>query len=186
MKFPRIFPVLGCMFLSCIYGQSQSLIALPASFYSDNDASVFESALHSNTNDAFFQAFEVAELEDILGESGPFTIFAPTDTAFSKFSPAELKELFRVENRKKLKNLLSYHIVAGNLTASYILRALCRGEGKTSFTTIQGNKIFARIQGTDILLTNGTGHTAMITVADSEHPNGVVHQIDGVIVPPGL
>ena len=131
-------------------------------------------------------ASRVIEMEEVLDVSGPFTVFAPTNTAFAKLSPEELSELFEEENRKRLKDLLTDHIVAGNITASKILKAMCRGAGKASFTTVQGKKIFATMEGTDIVLTDGKGNQAKITTADSGHRNGVIHQIDSVIVPPGL
>ena len=188
MKFPQIS--LGLFLLVCIttFAQTKPLSTLPSAFYftGKNNVTDLKATLDSDTHKMLFQAFEAAELEEILGMDGPFTVFAPTNHAFDTFTPEELKELFELENRKKLKDLLTYHMVAGNLTASKILRALCRGEGKTSFTTVQGTKIFATFQGTDILLTDALGNQAKITVADSEHSNGVIHQIDRVILPSGL
>ena len=128
-------------------------------------------------------AVKATDLEGVLGQSGPFTVFAPSDNAFSKFSEDELEALFLSDNKKKLKSLLTYHIVAGNLTASKILRALCRGEGKASFTTVQGTKINASMRGTDIILTDSFGNSAKITAADSNQSNGVIHEIDSVILP---
>ena len=185
MKFPQILAVLLLLVCTFSFSQTKPLSTLPAGFYFTNESDL-RSTLNSEKHKALFEAFEVAELEEILGMNGPFTVFAPTNNAFAKFSSEELEELFKVENRKKLKDVLTYHMVAGNLTASRILRALCRGKGKASFTTVQGNKIFATIQGTDILLTDSSGNQARITAADSEHSNGVIHQIDSVILPPGL
>ena len=186
MKFPQIS--LGLLFMACTFtfGQTKSLTTFPTGLYFTHNTPSLKETLNSETHEMLFKAFEAAELEEILGMSGPFTVFAPTNHAFAEFSSNELKELFKIENRKRLKDLLTYHMVAGNLTASKILRALCKGEGKASFTTVQGNKIFASFQGTDILLTDSKGHQAKITAADSEHSNGVIHQIDRVILPPGL
>ncbi|MEM1258380.1 MAG: fasciclin domain-containing protein [Bacteroidota bacterium] len=186
MKFPQIFALSVLLVSTVGLGQTKSLTTLPVGFSFNTSTENLKTTLNSEKHKILFAAFEQAELEEILGMTGPFTVFAPTNHAFSKFSSKELEVLFRTENRRKLKDLLTYHMVAGNLTASKILRALCRGKGKASFTTVQGNKIFATIQGTDILLTDGSGNHAKITVADSEHTNGVIHQIDRVILPPGL
>lgn len=188
MKFPQITLVLLLLVCSITFAQTKSLSTLPAalSFVDTNSVTDLKTTLDSDTHKMLFLAFEMAELEEILGMAGPFTVFAPTNQAFDSFSPEELKKLFKVENRKKLKDLLTYHMVAGNLTASKILRALCRGKGQTSFTTVQGTKIFATFRGTDILLTDALGNQAKITVADSEHSNGVIHQINRVILPTGL
>ena len=80
--------------------------------------------------------------------------------------------------------MLSYHIVAGQLTASRMLRAIGRGNGMASFTTVQGKKLIAHLDGYDIVLTDPMGNTARITAADLNLENeGVVHEIDSVILP---
>lgn len=163
--------------------QNKTLTTLPAIIYLSKDKTIIESTSDSDNHKILLAAVKAADLEDVLGQSGPFTIFAPSDNAFSKFSKAELNSLFLSDNKKTLKSLLTYHIVAGNLTASKILRALCSGKGKASFTTVQGTKINASMQGTDIVLTDGFGNSARITAADSNQSNGVIHEIDSVILP---
>ena len=70
-----------------------------------------------------------------------------------------------------------------NFSASKILKALCRGNGVATFTTLQGTKITATMDGVDIVLTDGFGNSAKITKADSKQCNGVIHVIDSVITP---
>jgi uncharacterized surface protein with fasciclin (FAS1) repeats len=96
---------------------------------------------------------------------------------------AEITRLFLPENKKDLQKLLTYHIVAGKLTASNILKAMCRGGGSASFTTVQGEEIVANMDGIDIVLSDGKGNTAKITVADVNQCNGIIHQIDSVFLP---
>ena len=122
-------------------------------------------------------------LEELLDGSTHFTLFAPSDLAFEDVSWKSATELFLPENNKELKELLGYHIVAGKLSASKILKALSRGEGKTSFTTIQGDVINATMEGIDIILSDSFGNKATIVVADANQRNGVIHEIDGVIRP---
>ncbi|WP_318308729.1 fasciclin domain-containing protein [Flagellimonas crocea] len=129
-------------------------------------------------------AVNATELGILLQKSGPFTIFAPSDAAFEKFSNNKIAELIQAEDKSALKSLLSYHIVAGQLTASRMLRAIGRGNGKASFTTVQGKKLTAHLDGYDIVLTDPVGNTARITAADLNLENeGVVHEIDSVILP---
>ncbi|MEL6974308.1 MAG: fasciclin domain-containing protein [Bacteroidota bacterium] len=128
-------------------------------------------------------AVKSTDMEQLLDNSGPFTFFAPSDAAIQRLSLDKINELLHSGDKQQLKYLLSYHIVAGQLTASKILRALCKGEGKASFTTIQGKKLEARLQGTDIVLTDSLGNTARIVNADVRGRNGVVHEIDSVFVP---
>lgn len=171
------------VFSSQGFAQNKSLTTLPSAIYLSNDKTIIQSTTESENYKILIKAVKAADLEDILGQSGPFTIFAPSDTAFSKLTKDELNSLFLLDNKKQLKALLKYHIVAGNLTASKILLALSRGEGKTSFTTIQGAKINASISGTDIILTDRFGNSAKITEADLNQSNGVIHEIDSVILP---
>ncbi|BDW94259.1 MULTISPECIES: fasciclin domain-containing protein [Flavobacteriaceae] len=131
-----------------------------------------------------FNAVNATELGSLLAKSGPFTIFAPSDAAFAKFSNNKITELINAEDKSALKSLLAYHIVAGQLTASRMLRAIGRGNGTAAFTTVQGKKLTAHLDGYDIVLTDPVGNTARITTADLNLENkGVIHEIDSVILP---
>ena len=145
--------------------------------------SIIESTADSGHHYTLLEAVKAANLDKILNEDGPFTVFAPSDLAFKKLSQVDLKELLLPENKKELFSLLTYHIVAGNITASKILKALCNGNGKASFTTVQGDKIFASMDGLDIVLMDRAGNRAKITNADANQSNGVIHEIDSVILP---
>ncbi len=188
MKFPRIATYLMALFVCCLatHAQTNSLTALSTGVYLKKEKSITQATQTSKNHKTLFAAVKATDLASILETNGPFTVFAPSDNAFSRFTNAELKDLFKTENRKKLKSLLTYHIVAGNLTASKILRAMCRGNGRASFTSVQGNKIMATMQGTDIILTDGLGNSAKITVADANLSNGIIHEIDSVILPSQL
>lgn len=124
-------------------------------------------------------------LDCLLDYDGQFTVFAPSNAAFEKLSEITSQWLTNPENNEKLKAIMSYHIVAGNLSASKMLKAMCRGNGEASFTTILGEKITATMNGIDIVLTDTKGNQAKIVAADSELRNGVVHEIDSVFLPIG-
>ena len=137
-----------------------------------------------NNHKILLSAVNATELGALLQKSGPFTIFAPSDAAFEKFSNSKIAEMINAEDKRALKSLLSFHIVAGQLTASRMLRAIGRGNGIASFTTVQGKKLTAHLDGYDIVLTDPVGNTARITAADLNLENeGVVHEIDSVILP---
>ncbi|WP_228235817.1 fasciclin domain-containing protein [Allomuricauda sp. M10] len=138
----------------------------------------------TNNHKILLAAVKATQLEDLLDKSGPFTIFAPSDAAFEKFSSEKIAQLINSKDKSELKSLLTYHIVAGQLTASRILRAMCRGNGQASFTTVQGKKLMAHLDGYDIVLTDPMGNTARITTADLNlNKDDVVHEIDSVILP---
>ncbi len=147
------------------------------------EKSITQNTSESDHHKILIAAVKATEMAEILDCSGPFTVFAPSDAAFEKFSNTKIQELMDSEDKSELKSLLMYHIVAGNLTASHILKAMCRGSGKASFTTIQGKKLIAHMEGYDIVLTDPIGNTARITAADVNQKNGIIHEIDSVILP---
>lgn len=128
-------------------------------------------------------ALQATQLQEVLEKSGPFTVFAPSDAAFEKMDSGEMRDLLKPENRRDLRALLTYHIVAGELTASRILRALSRGKGAARFTTVQGEELLATLEGSDIILTDCSGNRARIVGADIGRKNLVFHEIDAVILP---
>lgn len=132
------------------------------------------------------RALKATQLQEILQSSGPFTVFAPSDAAFEKMGPGDMGELLKPENHRELRTVLTYHIVAGELTASRILRALCRGEGAARFTTVQGEELLATLEGSDIILMDCSGNRARIVNADTNRNNTVFHEIDTVILPNSL
>ena len=151
---------------------------------SNKDFEIFkQNETSESTNDILFAAVKAVQLDSVLRNAGPFTVFAPSDAAFERFSSDKIQEWIDAKDKSALKSLLKFHIVAGHLTASRILRAMCRGNGKASFTTIQGKKLTAHMDGYDIVLTDPVGNTARITSADLNLENGIIHQIDSVILP---
>ncbi|MBC2840726.1 fasciclin domain-containing protein [Robiginitalea sp. SC105] len=127
-------------------------------------------------------AVEAADLMEVL-KAGGFTIFAPSDEAFHKLDPSRVREWLDPENKRDLKALVAYHIVAGELTASRILKALSRGKGTTRFTTVQGEELIATLEGSDIYLTDCSGNRARIVCADNINTRLVFHEIDTVVLP---
>ncbi len=149
----------------------------------DPEQSILKNTEGSENHKTLLAAMRAADLEEILGFDGPFTVFAPSDQAFDKLSKEKITKLLLPENKKELHELMTYHIVAGKFSASKILKAMCRGAGSASFTTVQGDEIVATMQGVDIVLTDNMGNSARITIADANQCNGVIHEIDSVIRP---
>ncbi|MFD2098426.1 fasciclin domain-containing protein [Flagellimonas iocasae] len=176
MKTPLLKTLLGL----CL---SFSFSAFSQSTGSASSSAIAHNTIASEHHKILSAAVEATDLDDILDNSGPFTIFAPSDAAFERFSSEKIAQLINSQDKSALKSLVAYHIVAGHLTASRILRALCRGNGKASFTTIQGKKLLAHLDGYDIVLTDPMGNTARITTADVSQENTVIHEIDSVILP---
>jgi len=107
-----------------------------------------------------------------LTAEGPFTVFAPTDEAFAKLPAGTVESLLKPENKEKLKSILLYHVVPGNVTAKQVMKL----NGRTVKT----------LEGGSIKLSTMNGVTvddARVTKTDIQASNGVIHVIDTVLMP---
>jgi uncharacterized surface protein with fasciclin (FAS1) repeats len=114
---------------------------------------------------------------------GPFTIFAPTDTAFAKLPDGTVATLVKPENKGTLTTILTYHAVAGKVTSGDLVKLINAGGGKATITTVSGGKLTARLSGDKIVITDAKGGTTAVTTADVMTSNGVIHVTDGVFLP---
>ena len=118
-------------------------------------------------------ALKAGGLVGTLSGQGPFTVFAPTNEAFASLPAGVVANLLKTENKAQLVDVLTYHVVAGTLRAE----ALKDGE---KIKTLQGEELTVRIAGGDVFI-----NSANVTTADVTASNGVVHIIDGVLLPSG-
>ena len=149
----------------------------------DSDKSIMKYTESSERHTMLLSALRASELDAVLAYDGQFTVFAPSNLAFEKLSAITVNRLLDPQNKEVLRAVLSYHIIAGKLSASKILKAMCRGMGQATFTTILGEKITASMSGTDIVLTDQQGNRSKIILADSIRCNGVIHEVDSVFMP---
>ncbi|TLP81316.1 fasciclin domain-containing protein [Maribacter sp. ACAM166] len=152
-------------------------------YFTKSKKSIIERTASFESYSTLLSVLKATNLDQVLGYNGEFTIFAPSNLAFEKLSKITTDKLLDPKNKKVLKTILSHHIIAGKLSASSILRAMCRGNGSANFTTIQGEKIIATMKGIEIILTDKSGNQAIIVRADSNQSNGVIHEIDTVFLP---
>ncbi|WP_052075643.1 fasciclin domain-containing protein [Sphingomonas taxi] len=124
-----------------------------------------------------------AELDALLAGNGPYTLFAPTDTAFTRLAPGIAGDLLAPENRAALVALLRYHIVPGTMTTEQLTQRIRAGGGRTVLTTLGGQPITATLTGDVITLTSVTGNRSYVEAADVAQANGVIHVVNGVLVP---
>lgn len=129
-------------------------------------------------------AIQSAELNQLLEETGPYTIFAPSNAAFKKLPATMQAGLLEGRNRNALKQLLSYHIVRGSVDAATLTKQIKEGNGKAQLKTLSDNTLTAQL-GTDgrIMLTDQQGGTAYVEATDSQQSNGIVHGINAVLLP---
>ena len=118
-------------------------------------------------------ALKAGGLVGTLSGQGPFTVFAPTNEAFTALPNGVLASLLKPEHKKKLDDVLTYHVVAGTVRAE----DLKDGE---KLKTLEGKELTVRLSGKDVLI-----NSAKVTTADVNASNGVVHIIDEVLIPAG-
>jgi uncharacterized surface protein with fasciclin (FAS1) repeats len=127
-------------------------------------------------------AIKSAQLEPTLQAPGPFTIFAPNDVAFSKLPKAQFDALMK--DPAKFAPILKYHVVAGKYTKTDIIKALGAGKGKADLKTIDGQTLHLSVNDkSNLQITDAKGNAVLVTAFDTEASNGVVHGINGVMMP---
>ena len=144
---------------------------------------IVENAVNSKDHTTLVAAVKAAGLVDTLESPGPFTVFAPTNEAFDKLPAGTVDTLLKPENLAQLKKILTYHVVAGKLTAKDIAKQIKAGGGKATLTTVEGGTLTAMMQGGKLVLTDEKGGTATVTIANVIQSNGVIHVIDTVLMP---
>jgi len=175
---------LSTLFLTFFASAQDNILSSESKFLSmDIEKSIISNTENSKNHTTLLAAMKAADLDKILSYDGPFTVFAPSDMAFETMFSNTSSNPLDPENKEELKAILRYHIIAGEFTASKILKAMCSGKGKATFTTVQGEDFTATMQGIDIILTDQFGNSAKIIAADANQCNGVIHEIDSVILP---
>jgi uncharacterized surface protein with fasciclin (FAS1) repeats len=132
---------------------------------------IVDTAVGAGQFNTLVAAVKAAGLVDTLKGKGPFTVFAPTDTAFKKLPAGTVEGLLKPENKTKLAAILTYHVVPGKVMSKDIAGK------KLQAATVQGQKI--SIDATKGVTVDG----ANVVKADIETSNGVIHVIDAVILP---
>jgi uncharacterized surface protein with fasciclin (FAS1) repeats len=144
---------------------------------------IVENAMNSPDHTTLVAAVKAAGLVDTLEGAGPFTVFAPTNEAFSKLPAGTVDNLLKPENKDMLTKVLTYHVVAGKLSASDLKKQIREGNGQASLKTVSGGTLTAMMQGKNIVLNDDKGDVAIVTIANVFQSNGVIHVIDTVLLP---
>lgn len=128
-------------------------------------------------------AVEAAGLVDTLNSEGPFTVFAPINPAFEALPAGTVEALLQEENKPALQMVLTYHVVAGKVEAADLIRLIRDGNGSAVVTTVEGTPLTARIIDGSVKLEDGAGNLITVVATNVAASNGVVHVIDGVLLP---
>ena len=144
---------------------------------------IVENASNSADHTTLVAAVKAADLVGALSSPGPLTVFAPTNAAFDLLPAGLVETALMPENKELLTNVLTYHVVAGRVTASDLAELIRQGRGSADITTLQGGTLKASLSGDQVVLTDANGRTSTVTQADVMQSNGVVHLTNGVFLP---
>lgn len=128
-------------------------------------------------------AVKAADLVSVLNGEGPFTVFAPVNSAFDKLPEGTVANLLKPENKQLLTSILTYHVVAGEFKAEAVVAAIQKNNGSFVIPTVQGNKLTASLKDGKVILTDAKGNTSTVVITDVAASNGVIHAIDSVVMP---
>ena len=139
--------------------------------------------MNSADHTTLVAAVKAAGLVETLEGPGPFTVFAPTNEAFAKLPAGTVETLLKPENKATLTKVLTYHVVSGRLSASDLKKQIKSGNGTAELTTVEGGKLWASLDGNQIVLKDEKGGSAIVTILNVFQSNGVIHVIDTVVMP---
>ncbi len=147
------------------------------------DKTIVDNAVNSPIHTTLVAAVKQAGLVDTLSGVGPFTVFAPTDTAFAALPAGTVDGLLKPDAKPTLTKVLTYHVVPGRLTATDLAAKIEAGGGKATVSTVEGEPLTLTSDGTTITITGMGGSKATVSQADVMQSNGVIHVVDGVLLP---
>ena len=152
-----------------------------AAMYPTRD--IIDNAVNSRDHTTLVAAVKAAGLVDTLKGSGPFTVFAPTNSAFSMLPAGTVDTLLKPENKGTLTQVLTYHVVPGRVDAAALAQQIQSGGGKAMLKTASGGTLTATMRGKDVVIVDAKGNMSVVTTADVYQSNGVIHVVDKVLLP---
>ncbi len=128
-------------------------------------------------------AVKAADLVGTLSSEGPFTVFAPVNSAFEALPAGTVESLLKPESKSALTGILTYHVVAGKYMAADVINAIKGNSGSFPVKTVQGGTITLSLSGDKVMLKDEKGTMSTVVMADVAASNGVIHAIDTVVMP---
>jgi uncharacterized surface protein with fasciclin (FAS1) repeats len=141
---------------------------------------IVDNAVNSKDHTTLVAAVKAAGLVDTLKGAGPFTVFAPTNAAFSALPPGTVDSLLTPENKGALAGVLTYHVVPGRLDSAALRKQMASGDA--TLNTVAGETLTIGMSGKAMTLTDQKGGQAKVTIADVHQSNGVIHVVDRVLM----
>src|ERR1700675_4769982 len=143
---------------------------------------IIQNAVNSDDHTTLVAAVKAAGLVDTLQGPGPFTVFAPVNSAFAALPAGTVDTLLKPENKASLVKVLTYHVVPGTITYNDLKNRVKKGGGQASLKTVSGGMLIVMMNGpNNIVLKDEQGDVADITTYGVLQSNGVIHSIDKVL-----
>jgi len=152
-----------------------------AAMYPSKD--IVSNAVNSKDHTTLIAAVKAAGLVETLQSAGLFTVFAPTNAAFSLLPDGTVATLLKPENKAALTGVLTYHVLAGKFNATDIAKLIKAGNGNATVKTVAGGNLIVSMEGKKITIQDEKGGMAYVTIKDVNQSNGVIHVIDHVLLP---
>ncbi len=145
--------------------------------------SIASKAMATENLGTLVSALKAADLAPMLTQPGNYTVFAPTDNAFSKLKKGKLEELLQPENKDELTALLQNHLVSGKVMVGQLKNAIQNNKGKYAFKTVGGGELTAMMDGDQIVIRDEKGDRSQVLQGNIEASNGIIHIVNDVLMP---
>ena len=180
MKHIGLF-ILAALFMNASFAQMEKTVMVGgAAMYPSKN--IVENAVNSKDHTTLVAAVKGAGLVETLSGAGPFTVFAPTNEAFNLLPAGTVETLVKPENKATLTGILTYHVVAGRLSAKDLMN-MAKSNKMSELTTVAGGKLWVMRKGNMLMIKDEKGGIANITIKDVNQSNGVIHVINKVLLP---
>lgn len=184
MKTLAAFMLASCLLTTTVNAQKEKTVMVGgAAMYPSKN--IVENAVNSKDHTTLVAAVKAAGLVETLMSAGPFTVFAPTNSAFDKLPAGTVETLVKPENKAMLTSVLTYHVVAGRIDSKSLMKMIKENGGSYSAKTVQGGQLTFTRKGNTIMITDAKGGMSTVTIADVYQSNGAIHVIDTVLMPKG-
>ncbi|MBZ6381583.1 fasciclin domain-containing protein [Sphingomonas sanguinis] len=144
---------------------------------------ILDNAAATGSLSSFVAAVRAAGLATTLASPGPYTVFAPSNEAFGRLAPGVLDQLLQPANRESLVRVIRFHMVPGTIGVAELQRRIAAGNGTATLMTVQGEPLTVTMTQSVITLTDASGNKSYVEAGDMAQANGVVHIVNGVLVP---
>lgn len=144
---------------------------------------IVENAVNSADHTTLVAAVTAAGLVETLQSPGPFTVFAPVNSAFDALPAGTVDTLLKPENKDALTKVLTAHVVAGDLKAADLIALAAANGGTATLTTVSGDTLTFAVEAGAAVVTDESGGKGTVTIADVDQSNGVIHVVDKVLLP---